>query len=78
MFPLSSHFFSTFVWAWFNFHLHKLWSKGAGKQREAWQNNVFLNFEDATILSFYVGDCPHAPKNYSWVNQMFPYKEKEK
>jgi hypothetical protein len=28
-------------------------------------------------LGFYVGKCPHDPKNYSWANQMFPYGKKK-
>jgi hypothetical protein len=41
-FPIDSHhvpaiisFSFHIVWPWFNFHLHKLWGKGVGKQREA-------------------------------------------
>jgi hypothetical protein len=28
-------------------------------------------------LGFYVGECPHVPKNYSWASKMFPYGEKK-
>jgi len=81
--PVGSHhvptiisFLFQIVWPWFNFHLHKLWGKGVGKQREAWQNNVFLILRMQSYLGFYVGECPHAPKNYSSANQMFLYGEK--
>jgi hypothetical protein len=64
-FPVRSHhvptiisFFFQIVWPWFNFHLHELWGKGIGKQRDAWQNNVFLNFGDATIFWFLCWEMP--------------------
>jgi hypothetical protein len=40
---------------------------------------MFLNFlRMQPYLGFYVAECPHALKNYSWVNKMFCYGEKEK
>jgi len=51
--------------------------QGVRETKGSMIKDCFLILGMQPYLGFYVGKCPHAPKIYSWANQMFPYGEKK-